>query len=147
MFRNSLSGARDMYAASSADGGQSFAAPTKLGSGTWKLDACPMDGGAFAFTPQGDVEAVWRREGTLYRSGMRGAERMFAEGRQAWVATVGTESYLTWTAGNRILASTPAERVMELSPSGKSSVVAASPDGKLVVAAWTESGIRAARLK
>lgn len=147
MFRNSLNGARDMYAADSTDGGQSFATPTKLGGSTWKLDACPMDGGAFAFTPDGGVEAVWRREGTLYRSGVRGAERMFAEGQQAWLATVGEDSYLTWTAGNRILASTPTERVMELSASGKSSVVAASPDGKLVIATWTESGIRAARLR
>lgn len=142
MFRNSLEGARDMYFTSSLDTGRTFSSAVKLGRGKWMLDACPMDGGSFAFTPQGEIEAVWRREGTLYRSGASGVERMLAEGRQGWIAIGSKGEYLTWTDGARILASTPSERVAQLSENGSDSVVASSPDGRLVVAAWTENGIR-----
>ena len=42
---NSLDGNRDMYLVRSEDGGRTFGPPEKLGAGTWKLAACPMDGG------------------------------------------------------------------------------------------------------
>jgi hypothetical protein len=45
MFRNQLNGYRDMYFVSSDDGGATFSDASKIGFGTWKLDACPMDGG------------------------------------------------------------------------------------------------------
>ncbi len=138
MFRNSLSGARDMYLTSSTDLGRTFSPAAKLGQGTWMLDACPMDGGSFAFNGAGEIEAVWRREGTIYRSKSTGAERMLAEGKQGWIAG----DYLTWNEGRRVLATTPSTRVVELSPNGNDAVIATSPDGKLAVAAWTEGGIR-----
>ena len=46
MWRNALNGSRDFYVTSSTDGVH-FTAARKLGTGTWKLDACPMDGGGF----------------------------------------------------------------------------------------------------
>ena len=55
MWRNSLQGARDMYMTSSTDGGATFSAGVKLGSGTWPLDACPMDGGYLAVSSNGVV--------------------------------------------------------------------------------------------
>ena len=48
MFRNALGGSRDMYVARSTDGGRTFPPAAKVGAGTWKLEACPMDGGALA---------------------------------------------------------------------------------------------------
>ena len=50
MWRNSLGGARDMYLSASRDG-VTFPAPEKLGNGTWRIDACPMDGGGLAVSP------------------------------------------------------------------------------------------------
>lgn len=147
MFRNSLDGSRDMYLTSSTDLGRTFSAPVKLGQGTWKLDACPMDGGAFTVKADGEIEAIWRREGTLYRSGISGPERMFAEGLQGWIATGADGLYMVWSEGRRILASTPTEKVVELSANGRSAVVASSPDRSVVIAAWTEGGVRAVRLK
>jgi hypothetical protein len=47
MWRNWLAGSRDMYLVRSRDG-LTFSKPEKLGSGTWKLNACPMDGGGLA---------------------------------------------------------------------------------------------------
>ena len=44
MWRNWLGGSRDMYLARSRDG-VTFSKPEKLGTGTWQINACPMDGG------------------------------------------------------------------------------------------------------
>jgi hypothetical protein len=46
LWRGDRDGARDMFVAQSKDHGSTFSSPTKVGTGTWKLDACPMDGGA-----------------------------------------------------------------------------------------------------
>src|SRR5687767_10969435 len=46
MWRNLLEGNRDMYRAESVDGGKTFGAVKKIGAGTWRLAACPMDGGS-----------------------------------------------------------------------------------------------------
>ncbi len=58
MWRNALGGARDLYAALSSDGGQTFAPAVKLGTGTWKLNACPMDGGGVTFLRAEPEEAL-----------------------------------------------------------------------------------------
>lgn len=147
MFRNSLQGNRDMYVTSSGDLGRTWSRATKLGQGSWPLNACPMDGGAFAFDVKGNLQTVWRREATLYRSDSTGPERLFAEGKQPWMAYGVSGPFTTWTEGRRILASTPSEKVIELSEGGTDSAVSTSPDGKLTVAAWTEKGIRASRLR
>ncbi len=147
MFRNSVSGARDMYLATSGDGGRTFSPASKLGEGTWRLDACPMDGGALDIAPNGDVKTFWRREGTLYACSPGAPERMIAEGKQGWVAASDKGDFLAWTEGRRILASTPSERVIELSEQGNDAVLAASPDRKLILAAWAEAGIKSAVLR
>ena len=146
MFRNSLGGARDMYTCTSSDLGATWGPATKLGTGTWPLNACPMDGGCFAMQPEGGIAAVWRRENTLFVSGAGGAERRFAEGRQPWIALGSDGPYVAWTEGRRILASTPRGKGIELASEGDDAAVAASPDGRLVIAAWTARGIEAARL-
>ncbi|MDB6152553.1 MAG: glycosyl hydrolase, repeat-containing protein [Chthoniobacteraceae bacterium] len=69
MFRNWLDGSRDMYMVSSADGGLTFSSAQKLGAGTWKLDGCPMDGGALTFSAPGKIVSAWRREKTAFATG------------------------------------------------------------------------------
>src|SRR5260221_1106978 len=61
MFRNALDGSRDLYLATSRDGGRTFEPATKLGTGTWKIDGFPMDGGRFALDDRAAVGTVWRR--------------------------------------------------------------------------------------
>ena len=79
MWRNALDGARDLYIASSADGVR-FEAARKLGEGTWRLSACPMDGGGLAASG-GEVTSAWRREGEFFcRSGSGGDARRDGEG-------------------------------------------------------------------
>lgn len=79
MWRNWLGGSRDMYAALSTDGGKTFGAAQKLGSGTWKLNGCPMDGGALALDAAGNPLTVWRREKTVFASGIAGVEEQLAD--------------------------------------------------------------------
>src|SRR5207253_1724526 len=57
MWRNWLGGARDMYVTQSTDGGRTFKTAEKIGSGTWLLNACPMDGGSIS-----GPYFLWRRE-------------------------------------------------------------------------------------
>src|SRR5690606_37712137 len=66
MFRNSLDGCRDMYVATSGDGGYTFPNVRKLGRGRWELNACPMDGGAVAVDAVGSLIAVWRRQDQVF---------------------------------------------------------------------------------
>ncbi|HEV7302416.1 MAG TPA: hypothetical protein VGN72_23960 [Tepidisphaeraceae bacterium] len=44
-----------MFTVTSADGGQTFSEATKLGEGTWKINACPMDGGDVTFSGERTV--------------------------------------------------------------------------------------------
>jgi len=53
MWRNWLGGSRDLYLSTSRDG-RTFSAAQKLSTGTWKLNACPMDGGSLAYAPAGN---------------------------------------------------------------------------------------------
>ncbi|MDF2433800.1 MAG: hypothetical protein JWP44_3431 [Mucilaginibacter sp.] len=66
MFRNWLLGSRDLYLIKSNNRGETFAAAQKLGNGTWKLNACPMDGGGLSFNNSNSINTVWQRQGIVY---------------------------------------------------------------------------------
>ena len=59
LFRNHVDDRRDMYVVRSRDGA-TFGLAVKQGTGSWPLDACPMDGGAIA-TAGGTVHAASMR--------------------------------------------------------------------------------------
>ena len=100
MWRNWLGGARDLYAALSSDRGQSFAPARKLGSGTWPLNGCPMDGGAIALEAGGEPRAAWRREGTVYASALDGREEpLAAPATQPVIVTGPGGAYEFWESG------------------------------------------------
>lgn len=85
MFRNWLGGSRDMYLATSSDGGKRFAPAQKLGRGTWPLDACPMDGGMLAVRPDGTVDTVWRRGNSVFMCVPGRPELELGPGTQPWI--------------------------------------------------------------
>ena len=66
MWRNWLGGSRDIWASVSSDGGRTFPSARKLGSGSWQLKGCPMDGGSAVYDNSGKLHTVWRRESTVY---------------------------------------------------------------------------------
>jgi hypothetical protein len=64
MWRNWLDGSRDLYLIRST-AAREFGRPENLGSGTWKLNACPMDGGGLT-NAGGRTVTAWRRNGEIF---------------------------------------------------------------------------------
>jgi hypothetical protein len=104
MWRNWLGGSRDMYAALSSDGGKTFADAQKLGSGTWKLNGCPMDGGAIALDAAGKPLTAWRREKTVFASELAGSETQLADSSaQPVVVSTKNGAYELWESGGNMI--------------------------------------------
>ena len=145
MWRNSIAGARDLFLALSPDGGQTFGAAEKLGTGTWKLNACPMDGGGVTFLRGEPAKpfTVWRRDGTLYLARPGAAEETLGEGRDATVAATTRGPVLAWQSKAGLHVRGPGEAARVLDSKGSAACLAAAPDGGFAVIVW-ESGEKGA---
>lgn len=133
MFRNSLAGNRDMYIMSSMDNGKSFTSAEKLGSGTWPLDACPMDGGMLAATAKGTIETAWRRDDKVYlATNSPTPEVLLGRGQQPWVAGTSKGPIVVWTTGRDgdLMVRKPAtQQSRKLASSARDPIVVTSPNG------------------
>lgn len=138
MWRNSLHGSRDMYAAIAPKAGESFEPAIKLGAGTWKLDRCPMDGGAVAVLPDGKVSSIWRRERTIFAAINQTPEVKISDGEQPVVAAAARGSVFAWLnkRGEELMLQTPGGKVQKIAGDAYDPVLAASPSGKHVWLAW-----------
>jgi hypothetical protein len=140
MWRNQLSGNRDMYLVNSKDNGRTFDRAAKLGRGTWPLDACPMDGGGLACDADGHVVMIWKRDKEIFRCIPGESETLLGEGGQGWAAAGADGIYLTWTTGRlgRVMLLRPGSDVpTELAGRGSNCVIAGAVNGKgPVIAAW-----------
>jgi hypothetical protein len=134
MFRNHIAGSRDLYVTRSADG-ITFSPAVKQGTGTWKLDACPMDGGGLIVAPAG-VSSVWRREGDIYLATPESPERHIGSGRDPVIAAASGVIDVAWTTpeGIRLLRGTDTV----LAGPGKSAALLAFPGH--TVLAWEHQG-------
>ncbi len=147
MFRNSLEGNRDMYLVKSADGGARFGTATKLGSGSWKLNACPMDGGSVTLGPKNSVLSVWRREGNLFLSS-GDDETPLGPGRQPVLAQTSKATFLAWTEGKIIRwKTTAAANVQTLAEEGAFVSLVSLPDGSALLAAERDGTIFVRKLE
>ena len=103
MWRNSIDGSRDLHVATRS-GNEPFSAPIKLGTVTWKLDGCPMDGGGLVFSPGGNWLAVWRREKAVFASFAEFQEMPLSpNGMQPVAAYAGNTPILFWEAGDMLM--------------------------------------------
>ncbi len=141
LWRNSLTGDRDMYIASSSDGGATFGQASKLGSGSWPLKACPMDGGAIAAVAPGKVATAWRREKSIYLTLTGQAEeRHLGAGEQPWVTATPEGPFVLWLKkrGDAAFLLAPgAKAPVELAAHANDPVIVAGPSGRgPVVAVW-----------
>lgn len=134
MFRNSIRGARDMYLIQSRDGGKSFSEAKKLGDGSWKLDACPMDGGALGVDRAGNVLTVWRRADTLYSCEPGKPERALGDGMNPWISAT-QPSLIAWQSGGKVWT-LERSNVRELG-AGKDAIVVRSGNRDHVM--WVDS--------
>jgi hypothetical protein len=151
LWRNQLAGARDMYLASSVDGGRSFGPARKLGQGTWPLEACPMDGGGLAVNADGGVETVWRREKEVFRCTAGRAEVSLGRGEQGWAASGTSGVYLVWIVGRpgTLQALLPgSDQPVRLADRAWDPVVAGPVNGRgPIVAAWEEGRSGSIRIR
>jgi hypothetical protein len=137
MWRNAIDGSRDFYVLRLHDGKPEGAA-AKQGEGTWKIDACPMDGGGIVLD-HGSIVTAWRREHNIFlaRPGERetdlgaGQDVALAEGREGPIAI--------WVQNGAIV-----EQGHRLADHGAFPAIVALPSGGLL-AAWEENGTIATR--
>ena len=71
-----------MWMTTRAKGAAGFSPARKLGAGTWKLNACPMDGGRIIALGGGRFGAVWQRNGEVYFSRGAAGETIVGKGKQ-----------------------------------------------------------------
>lgn len=138
MYRNNLDNSRDMYLTTSRDGGRTFAEMKRLGNGTWKLNGCPMDGGALGIGTAGKISTVWRRENVMYTAHPGETEVVLGNGRQPMMSVRGTSVLLIWQDGSHIKMK-PAGGAETLVGDGKAPQVLALPDGRALTA-WENDG-------
>lgn len=138
-WRNSVDGSRDMYRSVSTDGGKTFTEAVKLGAGSWKLNACPMDGGAIAVRG-GKALTAWRREHVVYATfGSDDKEVRFGDGEQPIVAALGSGAIIVWVKrrpGDLLYQRDSEAKSTRLAVDANDPVAASSPDGTRVVVAW-----------
>ncbi|HSF46179.1 MAG TPA: sialidase family protein, partial [Chitinophagaceae bacterium] len=96
MFRNWLEQNRDLYLMHSIDRGKSFSSAAKLGTGSWKLNGCPMDGGGIDMNGKGDVQTVWRRESKIYTAIPGRTESEIGEGKSCVMVSLQNKNIYAW---------------------------------------------------
>jgi hypothetical protein len=138
MWRNWLAGSRDMYSAVSRDGGATWQ-ETKIGEGTWPLNACPMDGGGLAVDAAGKVFSAWRRDRMVYLTSGGGKEVALGEGKNATVAATRAGAYVAWQDGPSVVVKAPNSAKATAVGNGTFPALAAA-DGGAVFVAWEHQG-------
>ena len=98
MWRNAVDGARDLWSAERAAATADFSPARKLGAGTWRLNACPMDGGAVFPTTAG-FGTIWQRAGRVIHAPPGGGERDLGPGIQPVATAVGGRTLALWQNG------------------------------------------------
>jgi hypothetical protein len=138
MFRNWLDGSRDMYLVRSRDGVH-FSSPEKLGQGTWKLNACPMDGGGVAVA-QDRIVTAWRRDNEIFPASPGEKEISLGKGIDVSLTSAAKGVYAVWTAPEGLRAALPGGKPpVLLAPKGTFPSVVGLPDGN-ALAAWEANG-------
>jgi len=138
MWRNVLEGSRDLYVVSSRDGVH-FDKPRKMGQGTWKLDACPMDGGGLAWD-RGDLVSAWRRDADVFLARPGQPEVKLGTGKDVAIALGNGGVYVAWSNGAGIEAMIPgSDKPQLVTAHGAFVNLAALEDGS-VLAAWEADG-------
>lgn len=98
MWRNALAGNRDMFLATSNDGGRMWQPATKIGNESWALNACPMDGGGLTVSGDGKPFAAFRKDKEIHYSTPGAIERMLGEGKDPSIASgLNGALYVVWT--------------------------------------------------
>jgi hypothetical protein len=141
MWRNWLAGARDMYTAGSSDGGRTFDPATKLGSGTWPLPGCPMDGGSIA----GPI-SIWRRNAGVYYTDDKSGEHLLeVQGAQPVVAIGKAGACCLWQRNSQLMLNMgTGVKPTVFAEAGAYPAVAAGSEYQMPIVVWesTTNGVK-----
>lgn len=137
MFRNAVNGSRDLFVMRAPAGGP-FGKPEKLGEGTWKIDACPMDGGGIAHAGPRTLTA-WRREQSIYLAEPGHPEQKLGEGKDVALAASGNRLSALWVGAAGLEAWDGSGAPQVIAKDAAFPSVVALPDGGFL-AAWESSG-------
>ena len=139
MWRNHVGNARDMWVRLSSNSGATFNSPSKLGSGTWNLNACPMDGGGVGIDGKA-VQTIWRRENTLFTIAPPATqETSLGEGKNGTILMAGKIVYRAWQKGDRILCAIDAQEPRDLGAGNYPHLAGGADVQAPVIVVW-ESG-------
>ena len=89
---NALGGSRDMYLTTTGDFVH-FSPPQKIGEGTWKLAACPKDGGSLV-NDHGRMVSAWRRGPQVFLAEAGHVETSLGEGHDVAMAAGARGAYV-----------------------------------------------------
>ena len=138
MFRNWLKGNRDLYLIQSMDEGNTFGEAKKLGSDSWALDGCPMDGGGLAIKDNGLPETIWRRKNKIYSCEPGQVETMIGEGRSCTIESINGKNVYAWTENGEVIVIKPQGQKTNL---GKGQLpVIKSINNEHIICAWENEG-------
>jgi hypothetical protein len=144
MFRNAIGGSRDLYTLRLA-GGKPVGAAEKAGVGTWKLDACPMDGGGIALQ-NGQIATAWRRDHDVYLAEPGKPEIKVGTGMDVAFGANKRGSYVLWSTPAGIEMHMPnAIAPTHVSDSGAFPAIVTLPDGGMLAAWEAQDAIATAR--
>lgn len=102
---------RDMYVVRARRDG-SFGSAVKLGTGSWPLAACPMDGGDFTFGDDGQLLSVWRRENGIFADTPGQPEERLGAGTNPVQAIAGHDIYRAWMEADGVVVRDGRQRVI-----------------------------------
>ncbi len=142
LFRNSLKGNRDMYLATLGNDGVTSSSVVRLGELSWKLDACPMDGGMLAMDKNNQLATVWRRDKTIVQSRPNsGFEFILGTGEQPWIASDGEKLHEVWTSkreGDLLLTSEGINGRKLIGSNASFPIIVADQRSKSVYVLWEQ---------
>jgi len=139
MWRNVVDGSRDLYVTLLHHGRPVDGKVEKAGQGTWKLDACPMDGGGIA-ARDGAIATAWRREHDVYLAEPGKPEVKVGTGMDVALGVNEKGYYVLWSTPAGIELHAPgAAKPQRLSGAGAFPAIVRTPHGQML-AAWEENG-------
>ncbi len=136
MWRNAVDGSRDFYLVRSMDG-KTFSKPQKLGEGTWKINACPMDGGDLTQV-NGRTVSVWRRMDDIYVAEPGKPEMKVGPGHDVTAASAGKSLWLLYVQGGKAMLWNDG-KTQQIGEDVTFPALTALADGRLI-AAWEQGG-------
>jgi hypothetical protein len=145
LFRNSLAGNRDMYLATIEHKPDAVSIETKqMGTESWKLNACPMDGGMLAIDKHGLVSTVWRRGREIFAATNDGSdEQLLGMGEQPWIADTKDGPVAVWSTrrdGELQLKRISGKEVRAIASNARDAVIVAEPvHGTSVFVFWEKN--------